>query len=296
MSTRSAVDEIRHSTDEVLNAFLKARQHQARNHRKELRAGDIARRNAMQTMMEAFRQTREETSRRYMKALHQSVMEAKQDVDANLRQIASKRRKFAAAQARFLAKTHECDARTRNEVMQDLAAAREHATHEVQDDLKRFAETLHSDVERFRRNLRKELGTDQRQPRKNLASKSSASTARKAAGKPGSAQGAKRRCNGKGQICARCQGIGKVRQGQIARGQDWEIEGRRQRYRWTREVNSAARPADRGDDDEIKPIRRTLRGVSTSGEPTVAINKGNNNDERLRLRRRCRHHAFPACP
>ena len=199
MSTRSAVDEIRHSTDEVLNAFLKARQHQARNHRKELRAGDIARRNAMQTMMEAFRQTREETSRRYMKALHQSVMEAKQDVDANLRQIASKRRKFAAAQARFLAKTHECDARTRNEVMQDLAAAREHATHDVQDDLKRFAKALHSDVDRFRRNLREELGTDQRQPRKNLASKSSASTARKAAGSSGSARGAKPAATAKGK-------------------------------------------------------------------------------------------------
>lgn len=206
LSTRSAVNEIRHSTDELLNAFLTARRSQARICSKELHKGNMARAKAVQTMMDGFRQVREETSRemtaelgRYMKALHESVVEARQDVDAQLRQMAAKRRRFAAVQAQFLARTRERHSSTGNAFMNDLTDARENATQEVQDELKRFAETLRNDVGMFRQNLREELGTDQRHPRKDFASKSSASTERKATGSPKSAKGAKSAAMAKGK-------------------------------------------------------------------------------------------------
>ncbi len=206
-TTRSAVADIRRATHDTLDAFPVARKAEARSLHDGLKKDAMERRQAVKAMMDGFRKTREKATRQNdaerrktvtrmmdgfgqvredtaretvaklqhnMQVLHRSVIEAKRDVEVQMKKIAAKRKAFAPVQARMLAKTHDVAAKAQAKIMQGLAEARELATDAVQSELKRFAKGMRHETEVFRKSMRAEIGNSQAAPAKGAAGKAAA--------------------------------------------------------------------------------------------------------------------------
>jgi hypothetical protein len=226
-TTRSAVADIRRTTHDTLDAFPVARKAEARSLHDGLKKGAMERKQSVKVMMEGFRKTREKATRQNdaerrktvdrmmdgfsqvreetaretvaklqhnMQVLHRSVIEAKRDVDVQMKKIADKRKAFAPAQARMLAKTHDVAAKAQAKIMHGLTEAREAATDAVQSDLKRFAKGMRAETAVFRNSMRAEIGNGHDAP-----AKGEAGPARKAS----AANGARRSAASKPAMAAK---------------------------------------------------------------------------------------------
>jgi hypothetical protein len=171
LSTRSAVDEIRRATGEMLTGFTAARLAQTKATHKGLHKEDVTRAKMVRSMMESFRKQREQMShetranlQNYIEDVHASVENSMREADEMLHDIASQRRKFASSLTKSLVRTHQSNARAERKEMQELHNAREQATRKVKSGLHNFADGLHRDVSAFRSELREQLGTPNAQP------------------------------------------------------------------------------------------------------------------------------------
>lgn len=196
-TTRPAVADIRRATNETLDAFHVARKAEARSLHDGLKQDAVERRQGVKATMDGFRKTREKAARRNdterkktvtrmvdgfsqvredtaretvaklqhnMQVLHRSVIEAKRDVDVQMKKFAAKRKAFAPVQARMLAKTHDTAAKSQTKIKRGITEDREQATLAVQSDLKHFAKGMRSDVATFRKSMRAEIGNGHAAP------------------------------------------------------------------------------------------------------------------------------------